>query len=235
MSHEDEYGEVDLKSWCATSKITEAGIKKIEANSVDDLNTLCLFRDEDIDLLKLSAGDALRFRVAVAKLRVIVDSPPELKDQPEAKKEPTKTLPNRMYTSEEVQKLLAGKDAVALGLTGVTVGNSSPQGVVKTVSTGVLTKDSLSALLGGSSSTVEEVRNLMRELLNIDDTPLNSKGERVLLPVHFLSCVRGTQDKDEVIHSGKGLNLVIQTNTKRIGPEKISTAQWVSANARILD
>ena len=76
----------------------------------------------------------------------------------------------------------------------------------------------------------------MRDLLNLDDTRLNSRGERALLPVHFLSCIRGTQDKDEIIHSGNnGLNLVVQTANKRVGPEKLTTGQWVAANARILD
>jgi hypothetical protein len=238
--HEDEYGVFDLKGWCMASKITDGGIKKIEANAIDDVTTLCLFRDEDIDLLKLSAGDALRFRLAVSKLKLIMDTPPKLENTPDVKdikdvkeKSPELITSERLYTAEEVQKLLAGKDAVALGATGVTVGETTA--ILSTGSSGLLPKDSLSSLLGKSSSTVDEVRNLMRELLNMDDTPLNAKGERVLLPIHFLSCVRGTQDKDEVIHSGKGLNLVIQTNTKRIGPEKITTAQWVSANARILD
>jgi hypothetical protein len=77
--HKDEYGAFNLERWCSTAKITEPGLRKIEANAVDDLATLVLFRDQDIDLLKLSAGDALRFRVAVKKLRAFSDSPPELR------------------------------------------------------------------------------------------------------------------------------------------------------------
>jgi hypothetical protein len=235
-NHEDEYGDFDLKGWCSTSKITEGGLKKIEANAVTDLDTLLLFREQDIDLLKLSAGDALRFRVAVQKLRVLVDTPPELKDDeslkkvlPEQKSSDLKTS-DRLYTSEEFQRLLAGKEAVASGAAGLTgVFSSNAVAVSSPV------KDTLSTLLGKSSSTIEEVRNLMRDLLNLDDTPLNSKGERALLPIHFLSCIRGTQDKDEVIHSGQGLNLVLQTTNKRVSPEKLSTGQWVGANARILD
>ena len=188
-AHENEYGEFDLKEWCIASKITEPGQKKIEANSVDDLETLLLFQDQDIDLLKLSAGDTLRFRVAVRKLQVIADTPPELKEsdspvkqQPggkhltsEGKKSPlleNKSSSERLYTTEEVQRLLAGKEAVTLGASGVTGVSTSAL-----VSTGVCAKDTLSALLGNSTSTIEEVRNLMRDFLNLDDTPLNSKGD----------------------------------------------------------
>ena len=217
--HEDEYGEFDLKGWCSASKITESGLKKIEANAVTDLDTLLLFRDQDIDLLKLSAGDALRFRVAVQKLRVLSDTPPGLVGDGKGDKadlksgkgdKPDLKSSDRLYTSEEVQRLLAGKEAVASGASGVTGVFSSEEKAVAVP----VQKDTLSALLGKSTSTIEEVRTLMRDLLNLDDTPLNAKGERALLPIHFLSCIRGTQDKDEVIHSGHGLNLVLQT-TKR--------------------
>ena len=33
----------------------------------------------------------------------------------------------------------------------------------------------------------------MRDILNLDGASLNSKGEKALLPVHFLSCVSGMQ------------------------------------------
>ena len=75
----------------------------------------------------------------------------------------------------------------------------------------------------------------MRDLLNFDDVPVNSRGEKVLLPINFLSCVRGTQDNDEVVHSGKGLNLVLQSNLNRVKPEKLTAGQWISANARIMN
>jgi hypothetical protein len=103
------------------------------------------------------------------------------------KKTPTVVLPvektssDHLYTAEEVQRLLAGKEAVTLGASGVTGGATS-----SLVKSGASAKDTLSSLLGDSTSTIEEVRNLMRDLLNLDDTPLNAKGERALLPVNFL-------------------------------------------------
>lgn len=95
----------------------------------------------------------------------------------------------------------------------------------------------LSSLLGDSGdATVACIRELMRELLNVDTdaSATNSKGEKALLPVNFLSCVRGTQDSEDLIHSSKGVNLVLQSTLNRVKPEKLTTGQWVSANARIL-
>jgi hypothetical protein len=51
-------------------------------------------------------------------------------------------------------------------------------------------------------SKVPDVKELMRDFLNVDGASLNSKGEKALLPIQFLSCVRGTQGGDEVIHQG---------------------------------
>ena len=95
------------------------------------------------------------------------------------------------------------------------------------------------ALLTGASnsaSSAPDVRELMRDLLNSDGSTLNSKGEKALLPINFLSCVRGTQGGDEIIHQGKDLNVVVQSaSNKRVTPEKLSFGQWTGANARILD
>jgi hypothetical protein len=128
---------------------------------------------------------------------------------------------------------LAGREAVAVGASGVTgiFKNTDSVVPVHTKSVG----NTLSSLLDKSSdASILEVRNWMRDLLNIDDSPLNAKGEKALLPIHYLSCVRGTQDTDEIIHSGKGINLVIQ-NAKKVAPEKLTVEQWVGANSRILD
>lgn len=217
---ENEYGEFDIKLWCKSSNITESGLKKIETNAVDDLETLLLFKENDVELLKLSAGDALRFRLAIQKLHKLADAPPQLTS---AYIDPTRhtvsksiKTEEKLYTQSEVQRLLAGEEAVAAGSEG-----SYP--AYPAVSAKAETK------------TISQVRELMRDLLDIDDLPLNARGEKALLPVNFLSCIRGTQDSDEVIHSGKGLNLVLQSTGKRITPEKLTVGQWIGANARILD
>ena len=96
---------------------------------------------------------------------------------------------------------------------------------------------SLTALLTkpeAASSNVGGVRDLMQDLLNLDGAPTNSRGEKTLLPIHFVSCIRGTHDSEETIHSGKGLNLILQTSNKRVTPEKLSQGQWIGANSRIL-
>jgi hypothetical protein len=95
--------------------------------------------------------------------------------------------------------------------------------------------DSLASLLSRPASAISEVRELMCDLLNLDDLPVNDRGEKVLLPINFLSSIRGTQDKDEVLHSGKGINLVLQVSNKRVTPDKLSAGQWIGANSRILD
>lgn len=227
MSTEDEYGEFNLKIWCSELKITETGCKKIETNNVTDLETLLLFREKDIDLLKLSAGDALRFRVGINRLHSMADSPPALSDEPTfpIKKQvadtTTKKFPQdtaKTYSLEEVQLLLAGRSAVTTG--------AMAQGVSNT---------SLSSQLGHATTSVNDVREMMRDLLCLDELPLNSRGEKALLPINFLSCIRGTQDKDEVLHSGKSMNLVLQSSTKRVTPEKLTVGQWIGANSRILD
>ena len=112
----------DLAGWCASLRITDAGLKKIEANAVSDLGTLLLFRDQDIELLKLAAGDALRFRLGLQKLRAASDVPPPLFEQNPfpVKKDSLSSVPTseRVYSQLEVQQLLAGKPAVQSGQEG---------------------------------------------------------------------------------------------------------------------
>ena len=131
-----------------------------------------------------------------------------------------------MYTQEEVEKLLAGKEAVAVGQKGVAGAFSGTDKIGSSLA---------NFMSKGADSSIQDVRNLMRELLNFDDCPVNDKGEKALLPIHFLSCIRGTQNLDEVIHSSKGMNLVLQSDIKRVAPEKLTAGQWISANARILN
>jgi hypothetical protein len=238
-----------LKDWCTALNITEPGLKKIELNLVTDLETLLLFWDQDIELLKLAAGDALRFRLGLQKLRAVSDSPPGLYTQEKfpAKEEkesissrkdsvsPTVTS-ERVYTQAEVQRLLAGQAAIAAGS-----GSLNASGLAVATTTGLSAStqpgsvETLSALLSRPATAISEVRELMRDLLNLDDLPLNSRGEKALLPIHYLSCIRGTQDRDEVLHAGKDINLVLQTANKRVTPDKLTAGQWIGANSRILD
>ena len=39
---------------------------------------------------------------------------------------------------------------------------------------------------------------------------------------------------EDIVHSAKGMNLVLQTNLKRVTPDKLTPGQWIAANARIL-
>ena len=150
-----------------------------------------------------------------------------------------------VYSLNDVERLLAGKEAVSAG-GGVEAKGSDSSGLSGVVSlmsvlAGGSSKSSsvlasLAALLSpASGSGASDVRELMRDLLNVDDPTTNSRGEKALLPMNFLSCIRGSQDTDEVIHSGKGLNLVLQASNRRVTPEKLSVGQWVGANARILE
>lgn len=218
------YDDFNIKEWSQSIHITDAGHKKLEVNSVTDLETLLLFREHDIELLKLNIGDNIRLRTGIKKLQAAAETIPPLEEPlPPSTKEDKSVKSQRLYTQEEVEQLLAGKEAVTTGAEGILPTSSQSK------------TENLTSLLGRPSSAISEVRDLMRDLLCLDDTTLNSRGEKAFLPVNFLSCIRGTQDKDEIIHSGRGLNLVLQSTTKRVTPDKLSFGQWISANARILD
>jgi hypothetical protein len=202
---------------------------------------LLLFKDSDVEALKLSIGDTLRFRAGIQSLHKVAEIPELVENVGFLPKKPGKPVStdstksaDRVFSLQEVERLLAGREAVATDASGVT-------GLFKNTEALVPVRTSSSAVAGiaslldkSSDASILEVRNLMRDLLNIDDSPLNSKGEKALLPIHYLSCVRGTQDTDEIIHSGRGVNLVIQ-NAKKVAPEKLTVGQWVGANSRILD
>jgi hypothetical protein len=259
MSDSDSEAGFDIKEWIQLIKLTEAGAKRlVEVNNITDLETLLMFRETDVEWLKLSLPDALRFRSGIAKLHSVDDSIPKLADdhgfkvKPSAKVEEKKVDSDaKVYSLKDVERLLAGKEAVGAGanalqqpraastlvdsLSDLLSGVSSP---TATASSSTDVGASLLALLSKpatTSSTATDIRELLRDILNLDGAPLNSRGEKALLPVHFLSCIRGTQDSEELIHSGKGLNLVLQTTNKRVTPGNLTTGQWISANSRILD
>jgi hypothetical protein len=248
-------GDFEIADWISLTRISEDCAKKLEKFLVKDLATLMLFREADVEALKLTLTDSLRFRDGIEKLHNVSGDIPHLLDTKGKIVIPPKpVVPSdddaKLYSLKDVEKLLAGKTAVAAGKAVVKKDpeTSALSGVAALVSllsgscadssgtSGALS--SLVALLSpatASGSAACEVRDLMRDLLNVDSSTTNSRGEKALLPINFLSCVRGTQDVDEVIHSGKGLNLVLQASNKRVSPEKLTVGQWVGANARILE
>ena len=257
----ESHEEFDLGEWIAANRISEQGAKKLDTFNINDLETLLLFRESDVDSLKLSLADTLRFRAGINRLHTVSDVIPKLVDQ-DGQEIPVKEKPvipntsdDKVYSLNDVEKLLAGKTAVARG--GPPLPPLPPKNIPLDQSAliaalaSLLLKpsgeassppdlsSSLLALLSGSSETankVPDVRELMRDLLNSDGATLNSKGEKALLPINFLSCVRGTQSSDEIIHQGKDLNVVVQqASNKRVTPEKLTFGQWTGANARILD
>jgi hypothetical protein len=247
---EDEHGIFNIALWMASTGISEKGVKAIDGNQINDLRTLLLFTDAEVEQLKLNVGDTLRFKAGIKTLLVADSKPPPLLDgngkvvvKPVEEVKSTKelTLPSgeRVFSLHEVEQLLAGRSAVVAGGSGSTVSKTVADvgsSLASLLSSDPVINASLSSLLSKpADTTVSQVRDLMRDLLNFEDVPVNSRGEKVLLPINFLSCIRGTQDSDEIVHSGKGLNLVLQTTLNRVRPEKLSTGQWVAANARIMN
>jgi hypothetical protein len=178
--------EFDLKLWAAFANISEEAIKKIEGGQVTDLQTLLLVEREDLELLRLSVGDSLRFCAGIAKLHAVHDKFPSLVDLPgfQIKKEVIPALAStlapeeKLYTQRDVEKLLAGRSAVVAGQDpqrGAQQGIQ--QGVQQGIQQGVVAVlgSSISALLSKSTeSSVAEVRDLMKDLLNFDDAPTNA-------------------------------------------------------------
>jgi hypothetical protein len=248
-------GEFDMLEWINLTKLSESGAKKLDTAQILDLETLLLVREGDIDSLRLSFADALRFREGIARLHAVSDIPPKLVDDtgrpskviPEPEKQSGKDEKDqKVYSLRDVERLLAGNKAIEAAGSIVPVSS----GVNSALASSLLaliggaeqpkpTNDALSSLMSllakSSGSNSSQVRELMRDILNTDGIPVNARGEKTLLPIHFVSCIRGTQDADELIHQGKGLNLVLQASTKRVIPKKLTCGQWMGANARILE
>jgi hypothetical protein len=212
----DEESEFEFNSWISVLGLSPANVKKLETNLVTDLAVLTQLREEDIDYMKLGIGDAIRLRSGITKLKdlqvtpALVDEKGDIVIKPADKTSKGKDESagkllgpdgERVYSLAEVEKLVAGKASPGCiaGAADITTKNSALL--------------SLASLLNKSSYGTD-VKDLMRDLLGLEDQPLNAKGEKCLLPINFLSCVRGTQDSDEVIHSGKGLNLILQSNLR---------------------
>jgi hypothetical protein len=236
----ESHEEFVISDWITANRISDQGAKKLDTYLINDLETLLLFRESDVDSLKLSLADSLRFRAGINRLHIVSDVIPALEDQ-DGREIPGKVKPvipstsdDKVYSLNDVEKLLAGKSAVAKGAPPLPPKNIAvDQSALITAlalllkpaeeaSSSVSLSSSLVALLSGTSESanrVPDVRELMRDLLNSDGATINSKGEKALLPINFVSCVRGTQSSDEVIHQGKDLNVVVQqASNKRVTP-----------------
>ena len=172
MSDHGGDDEWDADIWFAEIGLTKAAGTKIKANAIEDRKTLLLIRETDVDGLKLTLGDSLRLRAGIASLR----SPtmPAL-EETDGLKVKTESKPVDLdvpkYTQRQVQELLAGRAAVDAGR-GAAV--DPPK---------VKESSALSSILGDSGdATVKCIRELMRELLNVDAdaSATNSKGEKAL-------------------------------------------------------
>jgi hypothetical protein len=92
----EDNGEFEIADWISMTKITEDGAKKLEKCMVKDLAMLLLFRESDVDSLKLTLTDSLRFRDGIEKLHKVSNSMPSFLDdkgnivpKPKVKTEPT--------------------------------------------------------------------------------------------------------------------------------------------------
>jgi hypothetical protein len=234
MSGEESGDELELefRQWASILGLSDANVKKLEASLVTDLNVLLELREIDIESMKIGIGDGIHLRTGVAKLRDIYSKPPHLvDDKGQVFKKPAdevkqRPVGERMYTLAEVEKLVAGKSAILAGASSLDTKSGDKSSALV----------SLATLFSKPATGTAELRDVMRELLGLDDQPmLNAKGEKCLLPINFLSCVRGTQNSEEVIHSGKGVNLVVQSALRKTSsPDKLSIGQWTAANSRIL-
>jgi hypothetical protein len=75
----------------------------------------------------------------------------------------------------------------------------------------------------------------MSDILCLDDCATNSKGERPLLPVNFVSTPKGIIiDQYQVVTTDKDGSMKLKPSKYKPTPDKITVGQWVAANARIM-
>jgi hypothetical protein len=131
MSDSDDEHEFTVSEWISMIRISEDGAKRLEKFAIGDLATLMLFRESDVESLKLSLTDSLRFRDGIAKLHAVSDIKPALIDD-QGKVIPTPVKPPvvpvqspdanadvnadaKVYSLKDVERLLAGREAVSAG------------------------------------------------------------------------------------------------------------------------
>jgi hypothetical protein len=192
--------------------------------------------------LKLAPGDNIRFRRAQDKLVKDGDVLPDLdddislkaaveakalKDAKDAKD--TKDSGEAKYTIDQFAKFLAGEadlkgKAVDKVFGGVELPNPSSTKAVDSVVASTAAEEAVK--LG---------KTLMTDILCLDDCATNSKGERPLLPVNFVSTPKGIIIvHDQVVTTDKDGHMKLKPNKYKPTPDKITVGQWVAANARIM-
>jgi hypothetical protein len=137
-------------------------------------------------------------------------------------------VPGSKYSIEQFARFLAGeadlqgKPSTSKVFDGKELPFPSSKKVVPTVE---------------ASTTEEAVRlgkTLMNDILCLDDCATNSKGERPLLPVNFVSTPKGIIiDHDQVLVTDKDGSLKVKPSKHKPTPDKITVGQWIAANARI--
>jgi hypothetical protein len=179
---DDRETEFEFSTWVSVLGLSPVNIKKLETNLVTDLVVLTQLCEEDIDYKKLGIGDAIRLRTGIAKLKDLQTIPSLLDDKgdivvkamdkPDKGKEDSarKLLGpdgERVYSLAEVEKLVAGKASpgIIAGASDITTKNSALMTLAN-----LLTK----------STPGTDVKDLMRDLLGLEDQPLNAKGEKCL-------------------------------------------------------
>jgi hypothetical protein len=174
--------EFGLKLWAAFADISDAGVKKLERCQVSDLNTLLLLQPEDLESIRLSLGDLLRFRAGIAKLHAVHDKLPALATTPSfpIKKEPiptpgspssdaTVSPEEKLYTQKDVEKLLAGRSAVVVGQDKAPDTRRGAQQSVQQGGGGGFRVVAYCFII--QVNRVFSIWELMKDLLNFDDAP----------------------------------------------------------------
>ena len=62
--------ECVIEEWFSSTRLTVAASTKIRAGQIEDLDTLLLMTDSDVETLRLALGDSLRLRAGLAALKV---------------------------------------------------------------------------------------------------------------------------------------------------------------------
>jgi hypothetical protein len=72
--------EFNIEDWFSEVQLTVAASTKIRGNQIEDLDTLLLVCDVDIESLKLGLGDSLRLKAGLAALKLKYIAKPPLDD-----------------------------------------------------------------------------------------------------------------------------------------------------------
>ena len=78
MSDDEGPKVFDIIEWIRGNRISDHGAKRLETCMITDLDTLLLFRESDIESLKLGLADTLRFRAGINRLHTVSDVMPPL-------------------------------------------------------------------------------------------------------------------------------------------------------------